>query len=105
MMPAPTGTVTISIMGREYQISCPPEEEEKLRKSARYLVQQMELTKSRGASLAFEKIAVITALNLAVDLLETNHNATSNENASLQEIRQLEKKIDAALLASRQIEI
>jgi cell division protein ZapA len=105
MMPAPTGTVTISIMGREYQISCPPEEEEKLRKSARYLAQQMEQTKSRGGSLGFEKIAVITALNLAVELLETNQNATTSENASLQEIKQLEKKIDAALLASRQIEI
>jgi cell division protein ZapA (FtsZ GTPase activity inhibitor) len=65
----------------------------------------MEQTKNRGGSLGFEKIAVITALNLAVDLLESTHKASSSENASLQEIKLLEKKIDAALLASRQIEI
>ena len=38
-MAAPA-SVTINILGREYQISCPPEEEEGLRKSARYLASQ-----------------------------------------------------------------
>ena len=104
MMPA-TGSVTISILGREYQISCSPEEEEGLRKSARYLDKQMELVKSRGSSLGYEKIAVLAALNITHDLMQTHNEASSSENDSLREIRHLEQKIDAVLHASRQIEI
>lgn len=104
-MAAPTGSVTISVLGRDYQISCPPEEEEALRKSARYLDQQMEQVKSRGSSLGYEKIAVLAALNITHDLLKKSHQASSSEHDSAREIKHLEQKIDAVLLSSRQIEI
>lgn len=101
----PTPTVTVTILGREYQISCPPEEEEALRRSARYLDKQMAAVKSRGGSLAYEKIAVMAALNIAHDLLMQSQQADSSVHDSAREIQQLEQKIDAVLLANRQIEI
>jgi len=104
-MPAPTGSVNILILGREYQISCPPEEEESLRKSARYLDKQMEQVKSRGTSLAYEKIAVLAALNITHDLMKINQAADTSQYDAQRDIRELEKKIDAVLVASRQIEI
>lgn len=104
-MPAPSGSVTISVLGRDYQISCPPEEEESLRKSARYLDQQMEQVKSRGTSLGYEKIAVLAALNITHDLLKKSHQVNNKEHDSVREIKQLEQKIDSVLLSSRQIEI
>jgi len=52
-MPSPARSVNIVILGREYQISCPPEEEEALRKSARYLDKQMDQVKNRGSSLGY----------------------------------------------------
>lgn len=100
-----TGSVTISILGRDYQISCPPEEEEALRKSARHLAKQMEQVKSRGSSLPYEKIAVLAALNITHEFLQTSHQATSIEHDSQLEIKQIEHKIEAILHASRQIEI
>ena len=105
MMPAPSGSVTITILGREYQIACPPEEEEALRKSARYLDKQMEQVKGRGSSLGYEKIAVLAALNITHDLLKKSTQASTSETDSLREIKQIEQKIDAVLHASRQIEI
>ena len=105
MMPAPTGSVTITILGREYQIACPPEEEEALRKSARYLDKQMEQVKGRGSSLGYEKIAVLAALNITHDLLKKSHQANASETDSQRELRQIEQKIDAVLHAGRQIEI
>jgi cell division protein ZapA len=104
-MPAPTGSVTITILGREYQISCPPEEEEALRKSARHLDKQMEQVGNRGSSLGYEKIAVLAALNITHDLLKLSAQSNHDEFDSQREIKQLEKRIDAVLLASRQIEI
>ena len=99
------GSVTIHILGREYQIACPPEEEEALRKSARYLDRQMEEVRNRGSSLGYEKIAVLAALNITHDLLQKDSLVNDSEHDALREIVQIEKKIDAALLASRQIEM
>lgn len=105
-MPAPVPTVSVTILGREYQISCPPEEEEALRRSARYLDKQMTEVRNRGgSSLAYEKVAVMAALNIAHDLLMQNQQADSKVHDSARDIRQLEQKIDAILLSCRQIEI
>lgn len=98
-------TVNISILGRDYQISCPPSEEEALRKSARYLDSQMEKVKSRGSTLAFEKVAVMAALNICHELLLKNLQNSESENNSLKKIKDLETKIEQALQSSRQIEI
>lgn len=103
-MPAPP-SVTISILGRDYQIACPPEEEDSLRRSARYLDSQMEQVKIRGASLSYDKIAVLAALNITHEFLKKNTETSSTETASLRELKQLEKKIDVALQAAKQIEI
>ncbi len=102
-MAAPS--ITVSILGRDYQIACPIEEEESLRKSARYLDQQMEQMRSRSASLGYEKIAVLAALNITHDMLKLSSEANSSETASLRDIKQLEKKIDNALMSALQIEM
>lgn len=105
-MAAPVPTVSVTILGREYQISCPPEEEDALRRSARYLDKQMTEVRNRGgASLAYEKVAVMAALNIAHDLLMQNQQSDSKVHDSAREIHQLEQKIDAVLLSCRQIEI
>lgn len=104
-MSSTSGSVTITILGREYQIACPADEEEALRRSARYLDQQMESVKRRGTSLGYEKIAVLAALNITHDLLKNSKDATSTQKDYQREIGQLERKIDAILVANRQIEI
>ena len=104
-MSAEVDTVSITILGREYQISCPPEEEEALRKSAKYLDKQMEGVKKRGSTLAYEKVAVMAALNICHELLQKSNAAEKSENTSLEKIKRLQDKIEMALHASRQIEI
>ena len=100
-----TDTVTISILGRDYQISCPPAEEEALRKSAKYLDSQMAKVKNRGTTLGFEKVAVMAALNICHDLLQKSEKANESESTSIQKIKALEERIESALQASKQIEI
>lgn len=104
-MSSEVDSVTISILGKDYQISCPPTEEEALRKSARYLDQQMGRIKSRGSTLAFENVAVMAALNISHDLLKKTLETSELDADSLRNIQQLQEKIDSALLASRQIKI
>ncbi len=104
-MAASASSVIINILGRDYQISCPTEEEEALRKSARYLGQQMEEVKGRSSSLAYEKIAVLAALNITHDLLKRSKDTNMSESDAQREIRLLEKKIETVLHAARQIEL
>jgi len=98
-------TVNISILGRDYQISCPPAEEEALRKSAKYLDSQMAMVKKRGSTLAYEKVAVMAALNICHELMQKSQEAESSEHSSLDKIQSLQEKIELALQNSRQIEI
>lgn len=104
-MPSEAQSVTVSILGKEYQISCPPSEEEALRKSARYLDDQMSRIRARGSTLGFEKIAVMAALNISHELLKKSQQVNESETGSVRELKQLEEKIDSVLRASRQIEI
>lgn len=104
-MSSEVDTVSITILGREYQISCPPAEEEALRKSAKLLDKQMESVKSRGSTLAYEKVAVMAALNICHDLLQQNQQTEKSESSAQQNIEKLQEKIELALQASRQIEI
>ena len=98
-------TVNISILGRDYQISCPPSEEEALRKSAKYLDKQMSKVKSRGSTLAYEKVAVMAALNICHELLQQSLEAESSESSFVDKIQTLQEKVELALQNSRQIEI
>jgi cell division protein ZapA len=100
-----TDTVNISILGRDYQISCPPSEEEALRKSAKYLDKQMSKVKSRGSTLAYEKVAVMAALNICHELLQQSQEAENSDSSFVDKIQTLQEKVEVALQNSRQIEI
>ena len=98
-------TVSISILGRDYQISCPPSEEEALRKSARYLDKQMSKVKKTSSTLAFEKVAIMAAINICHELLQQSEEAEESESYSIEKIQSLQQKIEKAIHDSRQIEI
>jgi cell division protein ZapA len=58
----------ISLLGREYRIACPPEEKELLMAAVKYLDERMDELSSKTQS-GGEKLAVMTALNIAHDFL------------------------------------
>lgn len=102
---AEKNSISIKILGRDYQIACKPEEEDALRQAASYLSKQMEKVKSHGSTLGFEKIAIMTALNISHELLQNSRQATDSESDALKFLGHLEKKIESALQNSRQFEI
>jgi cell division protein ZapA len=62
-------TVTVRVLSREYTVTCPPDEHEALVASADYLNERMTAIRRRSRALGAERIAVMTALNLARELL------------------------------------
>ena len=102
--PADDGTVstTVRILNKEYQISCQESEQEALLKSARYLDRNMGKIKRRDRIQDIETVAVIAALNITNELLRKNRLADQSKQTGSRQLRELEKKVDAALRRARE---
>ncbi len=86
-----TETVRVVILGKEYAVRCPDQERERLEQVARFLDERMRDVRDSGAALGTDRVAVLTALNIANELFE------------LQE-RQREENEEAGARASRMLE-
>jgi len=90
-------TLSINIMDKEYQISCPADEEEALLRSARYLSEQMMEIRSTGKVVGVDRVAVMAALNIANELLRGSKNASSNQDIANRRLKMLNEKIISIL--------
>ena len=63
--------VEVSIMGREFRISCSPDEREGLLNAVSYLDKKMCDIRDSGKVIGTERLAIMAALNLAHELLTT----------------------------------
>lgn len=86
--------VTIQLLGKEYNINCPADAEAELLASADFLNEKMLEIRQHGKVLGLERIAVMAALNLAHELLQSKQSHNSDVE---QRLRHLGSKIDAAL--------
>ena len=91
-------TVTVSILGKDYQINCPPEEVDSLKKSASYLDEKMKDIKSNSNLIGLDRLAVMAALNISHEFLSSSAAAASSATQSETELQALNDKMDKALL-------
>src|ERR1700752_2325200 len=63
-------SLDVSIMGREYRVACKPNERQELLDAVAYVDRQMRLIRDSGKQNNLERVAVMTALNIAYDLLK-----------------------------------
>ena len=95
----------VKILDKEYQVNCPPADQEALIKSAQYLDENMRKIKGRGNIHGAEKIAVMAALNITHDMLRKNRMINETRHNTAQQVKGLEDKLDMAIARSRQREI
>ena len=113
-------TFSVTILDKEYQVACPPEQQAELLLSARHLDEQMRAIRSTGKVIGLERIAVMAALNISHELLQTRNglrsaddgqdpeDATRGEGDSAPDpggVASLNAKLDEALHKLRQLEI
>lgn len=63
--------VDVSIMGREFRVACPEDEQEELLAAVSYLDRKMREIRDAGKVIGVERIAIMAALNIAHELLTT----------------------------------
>ena len=109
-----TNTVTVKILDKDYQVSCPPEREAELVISAKYLDKQMRGIRDSGKVIGLERIAVMAALNISYELLQASGQSDANQPSASQEdasqssgesLKRLNRRVDDALHDLRQLEI
>ena len=97
--------INVSILDKEYKVACPPGEQSALLESAKYLDSKMREVRDSGSIIGAERIAVITALNIANDLLKASQVDSELGNELPPRLKDLEAKISRALEQARQLEI
>ncbi len=100
-----TQPINISILDKDYKVACPPGEQSALLESAKFLDNKMRETRDTGNIMGSERIAVITALNMANDLLHTSNVGKEIGKELPPRLKDLESKISRVLEQSRQLEI
>lgn len=63
--------IDVSIMGREFRISCPEDEKESLLQAVDFLDRRMCEIRDSGKLASVERVAIMAALNIANELLTT----------------------------------
>lgn len=97
--------INISILDKDYKVACPVGEQAALIESAKYLDSKMREVRDSGSIIGSERIAVITALNMANELLHASSEKIDVESAITPRLKSLESKITRVLQQARQLEI
>jgi cell division protein ZapA len=88
-----TETLSVHILGKDYQVACPSDEREALLDAALELDRRMKSIRQTGSVIGVERIAVMAALNLAHEVI-SNPKVDDSQDELLTEIHQ---RIDAVL--------
>jgi len=90
-------SLDVSIMGREYRVACKPEEKQELLDAVAYVDKQMRMIRDTGKQNNAERVAVMTALNIAHDLLKVRVSGSVDLGGLKRRIQDMQSTIDAAL--------
>ena len=90
-------TVSVIILEKQYQFSCPPEERNELMEAARTLDESMTAIRESGRLMSLERIALQAALNFSAEVLSLKHNESEREQRVDRKIRDLADRLDTAL--------
>lgn len=92
-----SSTVSIRVLDREYQVQCPPDQQDALLAAARDLDQRMRDIRRAGNVIGLERIAVMAALNLAYELAEARQEAVTGAAIGT-DLERLDTKLSRAIL-------
>ncbi|NVK21939.1 MAG: cell division protein ZapA [Kangiellaceae bacterium] len=97
--------INITILGKEFQVASPESEHQQLLQAASFLDKRMKEIRESGKVLGLERIAVMAALNLSYELLNTPSIDADEASIIEQRIQSLNSRVENALKQSEQIEL
>ncbi len=90
--------IDITLLGRTYSISCPPDQETALRAIADKLETQLAELKNRASNLSREEIVIMAALNIGHELYTEQQKNKDYMSQMDERILVLQSTLEQALL-------
>jgi len=97
--------VSVRILEKEYQFTCPPDERAALLDSAEYLASEMKKIRDTGKVIGLDRIAVMAALNMANELLRLRSRNEGPGPEAVHRVRVLRERIESTLERGQQLEL
>jgi cell division protein ZapA len=89
--------VSVRILEKEYHVACPPEERPALLQSAEYLNRKMREIRESGKVVGLDRIAVMAALNIVNELLQTRGRDEGMESDMAAKLKAMRERVESAL--------
>ena len=96
-MSADSKGLQISVMGREFRVACPENEQKGLLEAVDYLNKKMGEIRDGGKVIGLERIAIMAALNIAHELLATKVTGGFDIAELKRRMNRMETVLDQAL--------
>ena len=97
-------TITVSLLGKKYQVSCDEDEVATLEQSAKYLNKKMLEIRDSGRVVGLDRIAVMAALNIVGESLTSSEKLSLLDENLDKRIDALNESLEAALIKHTQLE-
>jgi len=97
--------INVTILDKEYLIACEEHEKEQLHSAVDYLNEKLLEMKNNGGVIGSERIAVMTALNIASEMLAYKNAKEDYTSEIGKTVQRLQGKINEALTRCTQLEI
>ena len=98
-------SISIDILGKSYTIKCSDSEAVLLQQAAKRIDKEMREIKESGKAVNIDKLAIMTALNMAYQLLSLQQDKDHSMLSINQRINELQEKLDDALAHNVQTEL
>ena len=89
--------IEVKILGRDFSIACPENEEENLTKSINYLNHKIEEIQESGSVNGVDKTIIMAALNITHEYLNQNTNANVHNISYKSKINDFNQLLDTIL--------
>jgi cell division protein ZapA len=97
--------VSVRLLDRQYEVACPADERSDLLDSAEYLDAKMREVRDSGKVVGLDRIAVISALNIANELIKLKQQGTTLDSDVGSRLRLLRERVESALASGQQLEL
>ena len=89
--------VSVRILEKDYHVACPAEERASLLDSAELLNRKMREIRDSGKVVGLDRIAVMAALNIAHDLIESHGRDEGAESELALRLKTMRERVESAL--------
>ncbi len=97
--------VSMRILEKEYQVSCPADEKADLVASAELLNQKMREIRDSGKVVGLDRVAVMAALNMANELLQRTDDDRELKDIVGLRVKAMRQRLDTALGTGQQLNL